>query len=155
MAPTTRKGSAPLRTGADAETCGLVVSLVNGNAAASDVPVVRALTGAAWKKMELEIEWGFESGAAGKDYSGRIETYDGVTGGLRPLAGDTVTEVADSSAWRSFGQGRARRGVQLELLYLGTSQRKMVQPYASQREDVSCSLRRGAWRGGSRGWRQT
>ena len=38
-----------------------------------------------WKKMDLEIEWGFDSTTAGKDYSGRIEAYDGIVAELRPL----------------------------------------------------------------------
>ncbi len=31
---------------------------------------------------------GFDKATADKDYSGRIETYDGVAAGLRPLDGD-------------------------------------------------------------------
>ena len=53
---------------------------VGGSKSAADyeVPVVRALVAETWKRMEIEIEWGFDQATAGKDYSGRIETYDGV-----------------------------------------------------------------------------
>ena len=41
-----------------------------------------------WKHMDLEIEWGFDPATAGKNYSGRVEIYDGRLAGLRPLEGD-------------------------------------------------------------------
>ena len=61
------------------DTFGLVVS-VRGqqDASAYEVPVVRAFTPDVWKKMDLEIEWGFDKSTAGLDYSGRIEAYDGI-----------------------------------------------------------------------------
>ena len=63
------------------DTCGIVVSVAGGKSAADyDVPTVRVLTGETWKKMDVEIEWGFDPATAEKDYSGRIETYDGRRG---------------------------------------------------------------------------
>ena len=52
-------------------------------AADYEIPRARVLVADVWKKMEVEIEWGFDTAAADKDYSGRIETYDGVLAGLR------------------------------------------------------------------------
>jgi len=40
------------------DTCGIVVSVVGKNASDYDMPTVRALTAATWKKMDVEIEWG-------------------------------------------------------------------------------------------------
>ncbi len=46
-------------------TCGIVVSIVGDKIASDyDVPAVRALTGDLWKKMDVEIEWGFDPATA-------------------------------------------------------------------------------------------
>ena len=122
-------------------TCGLVISVGGGKTAADyDVPTVRALVTDTWKKMDLEIEWGFDPATAAKDYSGRIETYDGVVAGLRPLDGDGNTTAMDSSSWSSSGKGSARRGVKLSLLYMGTSKWRKVQPFTSQTDDVARTI---------------
>ncbi len=123
------------------DTCGIVVSMVDGKIASDyDVPEVRALTGDVWKKMDVEIEWGFDPAMAGYDFSGRIETYDGVAAGLRPLDGDGRTTAVDSSSWRSAGKSAARRGLKISLLYMGTSKWRRVQPFTSQRDDVARTI---------------
>ena len=125
----------------DTPTCGVVISVSGGKTAADcDVPAVRCLVADTWKKMDLEIEWGFDRATADKDYSGRIETYDGVVAGLRPLEGDESTTAVDSGSWRSLGKGSARRGVKLSLLYMGTSKWRKVQPFTSQRDDVARTI---------------
>ena len=123
------------------DTCGIVVGLADGKIAAGfDVPEVRVLTAEVWKKMDVEIEWGFDPATAGKDYSGRIETYDGVVGALGPLDGDGRTAAVDAASWRSAGQGAARRGLKFSLLYMGTSKWRKVQPFISQRDDVARTI---------------
>jgi hypothetical protein len=124
-----------------APTCGIVLG-VNGakTAADYDVPQARVLVADAWKKIEVEIEWGFDEAAAGKDYSGRIETYDGRVAGLRPLDGDDQTTAAGARAWRSVGKGAARRGIKLDLLYMGTSRWRKVIPFTSQPDDVARTI---------------
>jgi hypothetical protein len=113
-------------------TCGIVVSVAGGKIAADyDVPTARVLTGETWKKMDVEIEWGFDPATAEKDYSGRIETYDGGVAALRPLDGDSNTTVTDATSWISVGKGSAQRGVKLTLLCLGTSKWRRVQPFTS------------------------
>ncbi len=125
----------------DTPTCGVVISVSGGKTAADcDVPAVRCLVADTWKKMDLEIEWGFDRATADKDYSGRIETYDGAVAGLRPLEGDEGTTAVDSGSWRSLGKGSARRGVKLSLLYMGTSKWRKVQPFISQRDDVARTI---------------
>ena len=122
-------------------TCGIVVSIVGDKTAADyDIPVARALTGEVWKKMDVDIEWGFDPATGGKDYGGRIETYDGVAAGLRPFDGDSRTTAVDASSWRSAGKGSARRGLKFSLLYMGTSKWRKVQPFISQRDDVARTI---------------
>ncbi|MCY2988853.1 MAG: hypothetical protein NTY19_13440 [Planctomycetota bacterium] len=124
-----------------ADTCGMVISSGGAKAAAEyAVPVVRVLVAETWKKMEVEIEWGFEPSRAEKDYSGRIEVYDGRAAGLTPLVGDTVTETTTPAAWRSAGKGGLRRGVQASLLYMGTSKWRRVVPFTSQADDVARTI---------------
>ena len=109
-------------------------------AADYDVPQVRVLVDAVWKKMEVEIEWGFEAPTATKDYGGRIETYDGVVAGLRPIMGDAGTTALDACSWRSSGKGTTRRGMKLSLLYMGTSSWWKLQPFTSQQDDVARTI---------------
>src|SRR5208337_4935839 len=93
-----------------------------------------------WKQMEIEIEWGYEPSTADGDYSGRITTYDGRLAQMAPTDGDTGTVVEGLSSWRSAGKGGARRGVMVNLLYLGTSKWRRVQPFTSQRDDVARTI---------------
>jgi hypothetical protein len=124
-----------------AATCGIVISVGAGKSAVDhDVPQARVLVADVWKKMEVEIEWGFDATTTNKDYSGRIETYDGVVAGLRPFEGDAGTTVIDARTWRSVGKGTTRRGMRLSLLYMGTSKWRKVQPFASQRDDVARTI---------------
>ena len=124
-----------------ANTCGMVIS-VGGTKAAAEyaVPTVRVLVSDTWKKMDVEIEWGYEQRTAEKDYSGRIEAYDGVVAGLAPLDGDAVTTTTPPAVWRSAGKGSARRGVKVSLLYLGTSKWRKVYPFTTQADDVARTI---------------
>ena len=45
------------------DTCGIVVSVVGDKSGSDyDVPTVRVLVAETWKKMDVEIEWGFDHG---------------------------------------------------------------------------------------------
>jgi hypothetical protein len=123
------------------ETCGLVIG-VGGAKTAADyaVPSVRVLVAETWKQMDLEIEWGYEPSTSQKDYSGRIEVYDGILTGLAPLNGDTLTSVTAPASWRSAGESGPRRGVSASLLYMGTSKWRRVQPFTSQSDDVARTI---------------
>ncbi len=123
------------------ETCGILIAGDGSmDAAEFAVPAVRVLVADTWKKMDIEIEWGYEPGAAGKDYSGRIEAYDGTVAGLTPLAGDTGTAATAPAAWRSAGGGGPRRGVKASLLYMGTSRWRRPMPFTSQADDVARTI---------------
>ena len=93
------------------DTFGLVVS-VRGqqDASAYEVPTVRAFVPDRWKKMDLEIQWGFDKATAASDYSGRIEAYDGIVDRVRPLAGDTGTTMKGADQWRSAPSSTAGEG---------------------------------------------
>jgi hypothetical protein len=83
------------------------------------VPGIR-ITGpslSAWKRMDVEIEWGFRTGAAERDFDGRLEPYVALVGPIAPLPGDEGTTVGDKSAWRSRSTGDGRRGIVVPLLY--------------------------------------
>ena len=119
-----------------------VVAAVRGDkdASALAVPAVRALVPDVWKQMDLAIEWGFEASTAPLAYDGRIEAYDGIVGGVRPLAGDAGTAMTGPQAWRSAGKSDARRGVQLSVLYMGDSRWRRVWPYHARPEDVARTI---------------
>jgi len=127
-----------------ADTCGIVVAVAGRNAADYAVPTARVYVTETWKKMDVEIEWAFEQSGAGKDYSGRLETYDGRVASLHPLDGDRRTATVDLNSWRSPGDASAndfsRRGVKFSLLYMGTSKWRPVQPFTSQRDDVARTI---------------
>jgi hypothetical protein len=122
-------------------TCGIVIG-VGGSQIAADyaVPAVRVLVADPWKRMDVEIEWGFDQVTAEKDYSGRVETYDGMLANLRPLDGDALTTGTDAVSWRSLGKDSTRRGVKFSLLYMGTSRWRQVQPFTSRRDDVARTI---------------
>jgi hypothetical protein len=124
-----------------ADTCGIVVS-VSGSRSASefDVPAVQVFVAELWKHMDVELEWGFEPATLDKDYSGRIETYDGQVAGVCPLDGDVSTTITSTGSWRTAGKGPARRGLKASLLYLGTAKWRRVQPFTSQPDDVARTI---------------
>jgi len=121
-------------------TCGIIVSVVRKRAADYTVPAMRVLVAETWKKMDVEMEWGFDPTAVGRDYSGRVETYDGLVAGLRPLEGDESTTTIEPNSWRSSGKGSVRRGVKFSLLYMGSSRWRPVQPFTSQQDDVARTI---------------
>jgi hypothetical protein len=124
-----------------ADTCGIVIGVGSGKAAAAfAAPAVQVLVADAWKKMDIEIEWGYDQAAADRDYSGRAEAYDGVIGNLAPLDGDKTTAAMSASAWRSAGKGDGRRGVRASLLYMGTSKWRRIIPFTSQADDVARTI---------------
>jgi hypothetical protein len=122
-------------------TCGIIVS-VEGPQNASDyeTPGVRVLTADTWKKMDVEIEWGFDQDTTEKDYSGQIEVYDGMVFDLQPLRSDALTTINDVNSWNSVGKGAARRGIKFSLLYMGTAARRQVQPFTSQQDDAARTI---------------
>ena len=125
----------------ESDTCGIVVSLAQGKKASDyDVPTVQVLVADVWKKMDVEVEWAFDPRLRPKDYSGRVETYDGRVADFHPLEGDTSTKITGPHTWQSRGQIAARRGIRFSLLYMGTSKWRKEQPFTSQRDDVARTI---------------
>jgi hypothetical protein len=62
------------------------------------VPRIRALVPEGWKKMDVEIEWGFDQTTAALEYDGRAEAYDGIVSDVRGLNGDIGTTVTGPQA---------------------------------------------------------
>ena len=117
-------------------TCGLIVKTLTQGV---DMPQVHAYEPFRWKPMSLEIEWGFQPGTEGKDYSGRIEGYDAQIAHVQPLAADTQT-LATGDHWSSKARSRKRRGIRLDLNYIGHTVWRHVQPWTSQPGDVARSI---------------
>ena len=123
------------------ESCGLVIRVGGARTAAEyAVPSIRVLTTETWKKMDIEIEWGFVKSDDEKDFSGRAEAYDGMLAGLAPIDGDAGTRVTAPVSWSSLAKNGPRRGVKASLLYLGTSKWRRVQPFTSQSDDVARTI---------------
>lgn len=103
-------------------TAGMVVVYVDPQGAPAGgryaVPDIRVVGLKDWKRMDLEIEWGFQAGTEKSDYSGRIEGYLGIAGNVAPLAGDAQTRVTESGSWTSASAGGGRRGIKCSVLYL-------------------------------------
>ncbi len=121
-------------------TCGLIVSTPKRtDSHLYSIPQVRVLVPQTWKSMDVEVEWGFDKTNASKDYSGQIGTYDAKVSQLRPLAGDKRTQ-ANSLTWRSPGGPSTRRGISMNLHYMGTSKWRKQQQYTTQSDDVARSI---------------
>jgi hypothetical protein len=71
----------------------------------------------AWKRMEVEVEWGFEPGTENFSWDGRLETSVALAGVVTPLAGDRGTKPITAHRWQSRAVGGARRGIAMALLY--------------------------------------
>lgn len=74
----------------------------------------------AWKRMDVEIEWGFQAGTQ-KDMDGSLEPYVAVIGPIAPLTSDTGTTMTGDHSWRSRAAGDTRRGIVVPLLYAPNS----------------------------------
>ena len=75
-----------------------------------DCPAIRALVPDRWKKLEIEIEWGFDKTTSALDHDGTIIAYDGKLGDVRPLSGDDGTTWTGPDSWKSVRKSQGRRG---------------------------------------------
>ncbi|MBI5091056.1 MAG: hypothetical protein HZB26_01270 [Candidatus Hydrogenedentes bacterium] len=74
-----------------------------------------------WKRTDVEIEWGFQAGAEGSDFDGRLETNVAMTGPVSALVEDKGTTVTGAGLWRSKSAGAGRRGIVIPVLYAPSS----------------------------------
>jgi hypothetical protein len=83
------------------------------------VPTIR-VTGPSvgeWKRMDLEVEWGFQAGTEKRDFGGRLESDVALVGPVSPLAGDWGTTTTGAHRWESRATDAARRGLVVPVLY--------------------------------------
>ena len=88
------------------------------------VPSIRLVSPrmGAWKRMDVEIEWGFQAGKEKTDLDGWVESYLAMTGRVSPLAEDKGTTVTSGHKWQSRAVGNTRRGILVPLLYTPNGQ---------------------------------
>ena len=82
------------------------------------VPQILAYGPENWKRMDVELEWGFKEGTQKADFGGRVEGFFGLAGSATPLPGDTGTTMEGPNAWKSGAAGGNLRGIALPLLYI-------------------------------------
>ena len=82
------------------------------------VPQILAYGPEVWKRMDVEIEWGFKAGMQKADYDGRVEGFLGVPGDAAPLPGDSGTAIEGRNAWKSHAGSGGRRGIAMPVLYI-------------------------------------
>ncbi|MBM4092677.1 MAG: hypothetical protein FJ276_25160, partial [Planctomycetes bacterium] len=97
---------------------------------APPVPSIRLIspTVGMWKRMDVEIEWGFQPGSEKADVDGWLETDLSLIGPFSPLGGDTGTTVTGPRAWQSRAAGDGRRGIVLPLVYVPGDRRVLDTP---------------------------
>jgi hypothetical protein len=104
----------------------------------ASVPTIRVIspTVGPWKRMDIEIEWGFQAGTEKTDFDGRLETDLSILGPVAPLADDKGTKPTGAHAWQSRAKGEARRGIILPLVYVPGDR-----PSLDTAEVASCLVR--------------
>jgi hypothetical protein len=71
-----------------------------------------------WKRIDLEIEWGFQAGTEKAGFDGHLESYVAMVGPASALVGDKGTTVTGAHTWQSRAAGDAtRRGIVVPVLY--------------------------------------
>jgi len=83
------------------------------------VPTIRMISPnlGLWKRMDVEIEWGFQAGREQTDFDGRLESYVGMIGSVSPLADDRGTTATGANTWQSRAGNGTRRGIVVPLLH--------------------------------------
>ena len=95
----------------------MVAVFVKGSETRSAVPQIRAYGPEHWRRMDIEIEWGFQPATEKAEYDGHIEGYFGLVDKAAPLPGDAGTTMEGAIAWKSKSSGSSgRRGIVLSVL---------------------------------------
>ena len=79
-------------------------------AVAPNIRVTRSERWGTWKRIDLEMEWGFQPGTETADFDGRLESHVAIVGADRPLADDQARRSI-GARWQSRAAGDARRGI--------------------------------------------
>ncbi|MBN2296162.1 MAG: hypothetical protein JXM70_27270, partial [Pirellulales bacterium] len=107
------------RSGSATEMIAVFYESKKPNGGKYAVPGVRVLSSriGTWKRMDVEIQWGFQPGTEQADFDGRVEPFMAVAGPVCALPDDKGTTVTNARCWQSHGTDGARRGIFLPLLY--------------------------------------
>ncbi|HPO13946.1 MAG TPA: hypothetical protein PLI09_10910 [Candidatus Hydrogenedentes bacterium] len=71
-----------------------------------------------WKRMDVEIEWGFQTGTEKSNFDGWLEPSVAILGSAVPLAEGNGVKVKNEIKWTSHATGDAtRRGIVVPVLY--------------------------------------
>jgi hypothetical protein len=87
---------------------------------ASSVPSIRIMGPnlGTWKRVDVEIEWGFQQGTEKSEFDGALELSTAISGPVAPLEKENGVTVTDGNHWKSLAEsGDARRGIVVPLLY--------------------------------------
>lgn len=74
-----------------------------------------------WKRMDVEIEWGFQAGTEKSEFDGWLEFHVAMGGLVVPLVDDKGTKVTGGNKWQSQSAGDSRRGIVIPVLYAPNS----------------------------------
>lgn len=88
--------------------------------AVPDIRVVGPSIGT-WKRMDVEIEWGFQEGSKQENFDGRLESHVAMIGPIAPLTDDKGTTPTGEHTWTSHASGDTKRGITIPLLYAPNS----------------------------------
>jgi len=67
-----------------------------------------------WKRIDVEVEWGFQPGMEKSRLEGWVDSYLAIAGPVSPL--DEGTKVKEGHRWRSRVAGHSRRGIVVPML---------------------------------------
>jgi hypothetical protein len=71
-----------------------------------------------WRRIAVEIEWGFNDGVKVSDFDGRLEPSIASLGVVASLAEKNGVKVKDGAAWKSRPtKNAARKGISVPVLY--------------------------------------
>lgn len=82
------------------------------------VPFIRVICPelGVWKRIDVEVEWGFQPGTEKTILDGCVDSYLAVTGHISPLPSDRGTRVKTGHQWQSRATGHSRRGIVVPML---------------------------------------
>jgi hypothetical protein len=98
----------------------MVAVFFDRSQAPAAIPDIRVTGGnlGAWKRMDIDMEWGFQPGKEKTEFDGRLETHVAMIGPAARLVDDKETAVSDGIRWKSrAGNDGARRGIFVPVLY--------------------------------------
>ena len=104
-----------------------------GSGKTAAVTAIHARGIAKLSPLKVEIQWGTLPGQEKQAFDGSIDIYNGETVAVNPLA-DCGVAVEGKNAWKSPENVNARRGIEVEILFVADDVQKVLF-HKLQRED--------------------